>query len=234
MRVLAIGAHPDDIEITCAGTLIKCAKRGDEVFACHLSDGDMGHVEIMPEELGKIRREEARKAGSLAGFTVIWGGFHDLDIYPENREARDKIVDIIREVQPDFIITHNPDDYMPDHTATSKLVFDASFTATVPHYPTKCQTIPRVVPIYYMESNEGMGFEPTDYVDISEEMELKHKMFVCHESQVKWLMDHDGVDTSEKMETFARFHGYQCGVKYAEVFRRCVAGLKMTPERLLP
>ena len=65
MRVLAIGAHPDDIEIECAGTLAKCVKRGDTVFACHLSDGDLGHVVIQPEELGLIRRNEAKKAGEL-------------------------------------------------------------------------------------------------------------------------------------------------------------------------
>ena len=121
---------------------------------------------------------------------------------------------------------------MPDHREVSKLVFDASFVASCPQYGNGGKAA--VVPIYYMESNEGMGFEPTEYVDITDEMELKHKMFVCHESQVKWLMDHDGVDTSAKMETYARYRGYQCGVKYAEVFRRCTAGLKMTPNRLLP
>ena len=60
MIVLAIGAHPDDIEIECAGTLAKCVKRGDTVYACHLSNGDMGHVEIMPKELGELRCKEAR------------------------------------------------------------------------------------------------------------------------------------------------------------------------------
>jgi LmbE family N-acetylglucosaminyl deacetylase len=123
---------------------------------------------------------------------------------------------------------------MPDHTAVSKLVFDAAFAATVPHYPCGDLEATTVVPIFYMETASGIGFVPTEYVDITDEMPLKQEMFACHESQVKWLMDHDGVDTSEKMETFARFHGYQCGVKYAEVFRRCEAGLKMTPNRLLP
>lgn len=234
MRVLAIGAHPDDIEIQCAGTLIKCLKRGDEVFACHLSDGDMGHVEIMPEELGKIRREEARKAGTFAGFRVIWGGFHDLDIFADNREARDKVVEIIREVEPDFIITHNPEDYMPDHTATSKLVFDASFAASIPHYPCRLTNVVPVVPIFYMESESGFGFTPTEFVDITEEMEIKRQMFAFHESQVKWLLDHDNVDFVEKVEIAARYRGYQCGAKYAEAFRPCLADQKVVTKRLLP
>ena len=55
MRVLAIGAHPDDIEIACAGTLAKCVKRGDKVFVCHLSTGNLGHVIIPPDELTVMR-----------------------------------------------------------------------------------------------------------------------------------------------------------------------------------
>ena len=124
MRVLAIGCHPDDIEIACAGTLAKCVKRGDTVMTCHTSSGNLGHVIIPPDELTKMRAEEAKKAGALAGIEVIYGGFDDLEIYTDNKSARDKMVDVIRYANPDVIITHNPDDYMPDHTATSKLVFD--------------------------------------------------------------------------------------------------------------
>ena len=234
MRVLAIGAHPDDLEIQCAGTLAKCVKRGDEVFACHLSDGDLGHVVIPPEELGLIRREEAKRAGAVGGVKVIWGGFHDLDIFADNREARDKVVELIREVRPDFIITHYPDDYMSDHTATSKLVFDASFAASVPHYPCRVKDPIDVVPIYYMEPLSGINFVPTEYVDITEEMPIKEEMFVCHESQVKWLLDHDKVDYVEKIRTFAKYRGYQCGADYAEGFRQCRVYLKGTTKRLLP
>ena len=233
MRVLAIGAHPDDIEINCVGTLIKCVKRGDTVFACHMSDGDMGHVQIMPKELGEIRRAEAKKAGSLAGINVIWGGLHDLDIY-DNKETRDKVVKIIRDVRPDFIITHCPNDYMPDHTAVSKLVFDASFSASCPHYLPELGEAVDVTPIYYMNNLSGIDFIPTYYVDISEEMELKHKMFLCHESQVVWLKDHDNVDKGEELEIFARFYGAQCGVSHAEVFRECLASGRQRATRLLP
>ena len=121
MRILAIGAHPDDIEIACSGTLAKCAARGDKVFVCHVSNGDLGHVIIPPEELGEMRKGEAKAAGALAGIEVLWGGCHDVRIYADDKETRDKLVDVIRYAQPDLIITHNPDDYMPDHTAVSKL-----------------------------------------------------------------------------------------------------------------
>ena len=56
MRVLAITAHPDDMEFMCAGTLLKCKARGDEVFVCTINNGNMGHLEIMPDELAEIRK----------------------------------------------------------------------------------------------------------------------------------------------------------------------------------
>ena len=80
MRVLAIGAHPDDIEIACSGTLAKCVKRGDTVIVCHVSNGNLGHVVIPPDELAEIRAAEAKKAGSLAGIEVVCAGFSDLDM----------------------------------------------------------------------------------------------------------------------------------------------------------
>ena len=233
MRVLAVGAHPDDIEINCAGTLVKCAKRGDEVTVCHMSDGDMGHVVIQPKELGLLRREEAKKAGALAGFRVVWGGLHDLDIYDE-KDARDKLVKIIRDARPDFIITHGQNDYMPDHTAVAKLVFDASFSASCPHYLPELGDATPVCPIYFMNNASGLDFLPTHYVDITEEMEMKREMFSCHESQITWLKDHDNVDFVEQIGIFARFYGLQCGTTYAEPFRECLTGCRPTTRRLLP
>ena len=233
MRVLAIGAHPDDIEIACAGTLLKCKERGDEVFVCHLSNGDLGHEIIMPDELGVMRQKEAKNAGALGGFTVIWGGFTDLCIF-DNKEAVDKVVKVIRDVDPDFIITHNPDDYMPDHTAVSRLVFDASFTATLPNYKSKYEKPAKLVPIYYMDTLAGVNFNPTEYVDISEEIDLKIDMLECHESQLVWMREHDGIDFADMVRTCSRYRGYQCGAAYAEGFRPCQVYLKGTTKRLLP
>jgi len=232
--VLAICAHPDDNEAYCGGTLIKCVERGDRVVACHLSDGDMGHVVIEPEVLGKMRCEEAKAAGKKGGYEVIWGGFHDISIYSDNKEARDKVVDIIRRVNPDFIITHNPNDYMPDHTATSRLVFDASFAATVPHYKTSVDTPAKLVPIFYMDYPECEAFVPEYYVDISDVQAKKEETIESHASQLVWLREHDNIDFPAMMRTCAANRGYQCGVQYAEGFTMCKAYLKGTTKRLLP
>lgn len=234
MRVLAIGAHPDDVEIACSGTLAKCVKRGDKVIVCHVSTGNLGHVVIPPDELKVMRAAEAKRAGQLAGIEVISAGFDDLDIFDGNRSSRDRIVEVIQYARPDFIITHNPDDYMPDHTAVSRLVFDASFAATLPNYPTEAKRAAQLVPIYYMDTLAGVGFEPTEYVDISEEIDLKIRMLCCHESQIVWMRDHDGIDFADMVRTCSRYRGYQCGADYAEGFRQCRTYLKGTTKRLLP
>ena len=234
--VLVISCHPDDMEIACAGTLLKCKERGDRVVVCHLSNGNMGHEVIPPEELAPMRIEEARKSGEdVAGFDeVIWGGFEDLQIYDNNQEARDKVVNVIRQVNPDFIITHDPDDYMPDHTATARLVFDACFAATVPAYKTAVNDRAKLTPIYYMDTLAGVNFNPTEFVDVTDHIDKKLEMLNCHESQIVWMRDHDHIDFPDMVKTCSRYRGYQCGAEYAEGFKQCQVYLKGTTKRLLP
>ena len=234
MNVLAIGCHPDDIEINCVGTLIKCVKRGDNVTVCHVCNGDMGHAVIMPPELREMRIQEAKNAGAMAGIKVVTCDIGDVDVYNQCKEHRDRVVDVIREADPDLIITHAPNDYMLDHVAVSQLVFDASFAASVPHYKTKVDKIARVVPLYYMDNLAGVDFVPTDYVDVSEEIDLKLAMLECHVSQLKWMRDHDHIDFADMVKTCAKYRGYQCNAAYAEGFRQCLAYPKMVTKRLLP
>ena len=232
MNVLAIGCHPDDIEISCSGTLAKCVKRGDKVTVCHVANGNMGHEIISPEELREIRANEAKRAGALAGIDVVTLDIGDLLPNGCSTEQRDMVVELIKKVQPDFIITHSPTDYMPDHREVSKLVFDASFAASVPHYGSSGKAA--VVPIYYMDNLAGMNFNPTEYVDISDEIDLKISMLECHESQLKWMRDHDKIDFAEFVRTCSRFRGIQCGVQYAEAFCQELVWPKVLPKRLLP
>ncbi len=232
MNVLAVGCHPDDIEISCCGTLAKCVKRGDKVTVCHVCNGDMGHEIIQPAELREIRIGEAKKAGSLAGIEVVTMDVGDLLPNGCDIAQRDQLIALIKKVQPDFIITHSPTDYMPDHRAVSKLVFDASFAASCPHYGAEGKTA--VVPIFYMDNLAGMNFNPTEYVDITDEIELKIEMLECHESQLKWMRDHDHIDFAEFVRTCSRFRGLQCGVGYAEAFCQELVWPKVVAKRLLP
>jgi len=232
--VLAITCHPDDMEIACAGTLLKCKQRGDRVIVCHLSSGNLGHEIIPPEELKIMRSKEALNSGLIAGFEILYGGFDDLEIYDNNKESRDKVVDVIKKTNPDFIITHSPDDYMPDHTAVSKLVFDACFTATLPNYKTKVNGRARLVPLFYIDTLAGVNFNPTEYVDVTEFIDKKIEMLNCHESQIVWMRDHDKINFPDMVKTCCRYRGFQCGVDYAEGFRQCQVYLKQTTKRLLP
>ena len=233
MNVLAIGCHPDDIEINCAGTLAKCVKRGDNVTVCHVCNGNLGHIIIQPDELAEIRKNEAKKAGALAGIKVVTCDIADLLAY-ETKEQVDKVVDIIREAQPDFIITHAPNDYMPDHVAVSKLVFNASFAASVPHYISNVMTPSKVTPIFYMDNLGGNEFLPTEYVDITDEIDLKLEMLECHESQLKWMREHDNIDFADMVRTISKYRGYQCCATYAEAFSQCMVYPKPTTKRMLP
>ncbi len=235
MNVLAIGCHPDDLEIACTGTLARLAREGHNVYMAHVANGNMGHAVIMPPELREMRAEEARQAGKLIGAKEVFNiDIDDCMVRAENRDAIRKIVGIIRKTRPDFIITHNPDDYMEDHVQTSKLVYEASFTSSVPHMYPEYEAYSLVPPIYYMDTLAGVGFLPEEYVDISEDIELKIRALDCHQSQIKWMREHDKIDFLEFVRTCSRFRGLQSGVPYAEGFRICKEWPRQITKRLLP
>ena len=235
MNILAIGCHPDDLEIGCGGTLARYARQGHTVIMLHVANGNRGHAEIMPTELREIRLAEAQKAGlTLGAVQVLTLDTPDLEVDSALPETIRKLVDVIRQAQPDVIITHAPDDYMRDHVEVSRLVFDASFSASVPHYFTQIQTPARITPLYYMDTVAGVNFLPSEYVDISETIETKLEALNCHQSQIRWLYDHDGIDFLDFVRTASKFRGLQCGVAYAEGFRLCQTWPRLTTKRLLP
>ena len=234
MNILAVGAHPDDLEIYCYGTLAKYAKLGHQVFMCSVANGNLGHKEIQPKELAEIRREEAKNAAKLIGAVHLDLDIGDLKINANDETQQEKRVEIVRIAQPDLIITHCPDDYMPDHCETSKLVFYASFASSCPNYKTKSLCYDPVVPVYYMETAGGMGFVPEEYVDISDYLDLKLEAIRCHRSQAQWLDDHDGFNMEEFASVVGRFRGIQCSRKYAEGFRKCNVWPRALADRMLP
>jgi LmbE family N-acetylglucosaminyl deacetylase len=235
MQILFVGCHPDDLEIGCGGTIARFAREGHTVFICHVANGNMGHTEIMPEELRRIRLSEAQEAGKLLGAVVVDTlDIGDLKVRADNLETIQKMVDIIRRTQPDVIITHSPDDYMTDHIEVSKLVFDASFSASIPHYTTRVAGVAKITPLYYMDTVAGINFQPTEYVDISEVIETKLAALACHQSQIRWLKDHDGIDFLDFVRTVSKFRGLQSGVAYAEGFQQCPTWPRMVTKRLLP
>jgi N-acetylglucosamine malate deacetylase 1 len=235
MNVLAIGCHPDDLEIGCGGTLALYAKNGHNVFMCHVANGDKGHAVIMPEVLGKIRTAEAEASGATLGAKKVFNiNVPDLFVDSHIEEQVNDVVEVIRTVRPDIIITHSPDDYMRDHIETSKLVFNASFSSSIPHYDTKAKPCPLIAPLYYMDTLAGVGFLPEEYTDITDTLEIKLKALEKHETQLKWMRDHDDIDFLDFVRTVSKFRGLQSGVKYAEGFRLCKGWPRIVTKRLLP
>jgi LmbE family N-acetylglucosaminyl deacetylase len=233
MNILAVGAHPDDLEILCGGTLAKCAARGDAITMVCAANGDCGSAAHGREEIAAIRRREAEAAAAIIGAHFHSLDYSDLEI-PLDMEARTKLVEIIRRCEPDFILAHAANDYMIDHRQAGALAEIASFDATIPNLKTTSPAYNRIVPIYHMDTIAGIAFDPTEYVDVTEHFETKMRMLACHESQVAWLRHHDAVQVDDLTEIVARFRGVQAGVKFAEGFRPAAQWGRLVAKRLLP
>ncbi len=233
MRILAVGAHPDDLEIGCAGTLARFVQEGHQVVMAHACTGDKGHGEIPHEELPRIRDREAQRAAEIIGAQAVCLGFPDCELYV-NEESMIRFVDLIRTAKPDLIITHHPGDYHSDHNAVTKLIVDASFSATLAYYVTAQPPYPVAPPVFFMDNLAGLGFAPEEYVDISATMDIKRRALAQHDSQVTWIRDHHSTDVFDLIETVARFRGLQCGVRYAEGFQALRAWGRVSARRLLP
>lgn len=233
MRVLAVGAHPDDLEILCAGTLAACKARGDQVIMAVATDGRMGHKEILPAELATLRRREQEASARILGAELIWLGLRDEYVF-DHEAARNLFIDLFRQARPDLTLTHWSGCYHPDHRAVEKLVFDAGFVSSVKHVESAFPYHPKVTPLFHMEPLAGVEFVPTEFVDITPHLETKCRMLECHQSQLRWLREHDGIDIVEFMTAVARFRGLQAGVRHAEGYRRVSTWPRGSAQRVLP
>ena len=233
MRVLGVGAHPDDLEVHAGGTLARYARDGHEVFLAVCTDGAAGHLRIPPEHLAQIRKREFTQAAEAIGAQAHWMGEPDGFLF-ENEQTRVKMMEIIRWANPDVIITHYPEDYHPDHRAASRIVFGASFMATTPARLGKhpaCDTVPA---LFYMDTTTGLGFTPEVFVDITDTFETKMRMVDCHASQVTWLREHDGMDLLDFVNDMAQMRGQQVGVDFAECFTEARLWPRVHAQELLP
>src|SRR5207249_2781212 len=128
-QILAIHAHPDDIEFQCAGTLALLAAGGHSIAIVTMTPGDCGSRELGPEEIAAVRREEARRSAAMLPSVYECLEFRDLSIVIDN-DAKRRVTECIRRHRPDIVITAPPVDYMDDHEATSRLVRDGCFNAS--------------------------------------------------------------------------------------------------------
>jgi len=195
MNILAIGAHPDDIEYGCAGTLIKYVERGHRIFLLVLTKGEEGGE-------GEIRQREQNAAAEVIGAQqVFWGDYHDTQL-PLNKELIDKIEEVIATVQPDLILVNHGDDTHQDH----RILTRATLSAT--RY---------VRNVLFFEVPTTQNFNPQIFVDISDTLERKFQVLEAHASQAMKTNIED-MYILELARANATFRGIQGRVKFAEAF----------------
>jgi LmbE family N-acetylglucosaminyl deacetylase len=214
------------MEILAAGTLTHLAKRGHRITVVTMTPGDCGSAEHGPEEIAAIRREEAARAAAMIGAHYECAEFRDLAIFNDDASRR-RVVELIRKIRPDIILTSAPSDYHCDHEATSVLVRDACFAVSAPNYRTGVAAPMEAIPhLYFMDSIEGTDrdgrpVKPEFGVNIEAYFEMKKEMLAAHASQRNWLLRQHGMDDYlRSMEEWTHHRGQTFGVRYAEGFRQ--------------
>ena len=197
MRLLAIGAHPDDIEIFMYGFLAQCKSRGDDIYLSVATDGAAGNLNQL-QNLKKVRYNE-----TIQGLKKL-GTPYFLNL-PDGKlsnyiEAKPKIHEHISDINPDFIVTHSPEDYHPDHRALSSYITEAAGFQ---------------IPVLFADTLMGVNFIPEIYVDISSFMEDKISSILQHHSQ-------NPENFVDAVKILKQFRSSQCNGPlntYAEAYR---------------
>ncbi|MBE6870474.1 MAG: PIG-L family deacetylase [Ruminococcaceae bacterium] len=225
MRVLAFGAHPDDIEFRMAGTLAKYAARGDEVYMCVATNGEIGSYGMSRAEIAELRHKEAQAAADVIGAKLIWLGYEDEMLF-DNRETRMAFIEAIRMARPDVILAppKGNKDYNQDHDICGYLAFECRVLATVKLMETEHPVIDHLPPLFYCTALGGLSDKtnPQYFVDVTDTFDTKMKMFACHASQQgDWCRDAFGVSYADMIVNENKFYASACGtagVSYVEAF----------------
>lgn len=189
LRILIIGAHPDDCEIKAGGVTAFYRAAGHHVKFVSVTNGEAGHQSLPPDELKAVRKAETEAVARLMGIEYEILGNRDGRLMP-TVDARFELIALIRRYQPDLILTHRPNDYHPDHRATSTLVCDAAYMVIVPHIVPEVPAL-RVNPVIAYLSDHFQRpspFAPSIVIDIEPVLESVLDQMDCHRCQFyEWL-----------------------------------------------
>ena len=192
MKVLAIGAHPDDIELGCGATLLAHHRRGDAITMVVMTTGERG-----PQD-ARSRMAEQEDAAAMLGADLFWGGFEDGAV-PEGRDAVVFIESAMKLADADVVYTHALRDSHQDHRATAVATLAA------------CRRAGRIL---HYEAPTALDFQPSVYVDVAGLVEAKMDLIRAHVSQVL----KNGLVDLEACEAMARYRGFGGRMRWAEAF----------------
>lgn len=257
LRILVIGAHPDDCELKAGGVTALYRAAGHHVKFVSVTNGEAGHQFRQPAELAALRLTETQAVAKLMGIEYEVMNNRDGRLLP-TLEARFELIALIRRYQPDLILTHRPNDYHPDHRATSTLVCDAAYMVIVPHIVPEVPAL-RVNPVIAYLSDHfqrPVPFAPTVVVDVEPVFETIIDQLVCHRCQffewMPWTMCQENTFPTEPAaqreairEVYRQFNGPLADryrdlviqtygeergrkIRYIEAFEPCEYGSPLT------
>jgi len=258
VRIIMIGAHPDDCDQDGGGTAILFAKMGYAVKFVSVTNGDAGHQTMKGKELAKRRFAEAQEAGKRFGVAYDVLDNHDGQLLP-TLEVRLQIIRKIREWNADVVIAPRPNDYHPDHRYTGVLVQDAAYMVAVPNVAPETPALKKnPVFLYFQDGFQRPNpFRPDIAVDITSSFDQKIHALDAHESQMyewlpwighyldkvpankndreKWLAQtRDPKITPAVRESLEKWYGKEKGdqVQHAEAFEICEYGAQPNDEEI--
>jgi len=224
-QILAIHAHPDDVEFLAGGTLALLSDRGHSITIATFTPGDCGSRDRGPEEIASVRRREAAGSAARIGAQYLCLEMRDMAIFNDDASRR-RVTDALRRTSPQIVLAPSPIDYHCDHETASALVRDACFGAPLPNYQTGSAPTDAIPHLYYMDPVGGRDREnrlvrPDFVVDVHSAFERKRQMLAEHVSQREWLRRHHGVDDYlQEMERWTRERGALTGASHGEGFRQ--------------
>jgi len=258
IRIIMIGAHPDDCDEDGGGTAALFAQMGYAVKFVSVTNGDAGHQALKGKELAKRRFAETQESGKRLGVTYDVLDNHDGLLMP-SLEVRLEIIRKIREWNADVVIAPRPNDYHPDHRYTGVLVQDAAYMVSVPNIAPDVPALKKnPVFLYYQDHFQRPNpFRPDIAVDITSVYDKKVSGLDAHESQMyEWLpwighyLDQVPKDKNERIQWLAKqragtitpeiktalekWYGKDkaAQVKYAEAFEICEYGTQPNDEQI--
>ena len=242
MRVLVIGAHPDDPD-SAGGTMARYVALGNTVMFVSLTNGDAGHQSIGGGPLALIRTEEARCAGEVVDSEYITLDNHDGELMP-TLDVRRQVIQVIREFKPDLVFTPRVDDYHPDHRAAAQLVQDACYLLRVPNVVPESPALARDPVVLGMADffTRPVPFQADVVIPTDALFEQVLDLLACHESQLfEWLPFMDGQEDvlagSDRREWLRQYYGrrpaaiarrWAPGARFAEAFERSEYGHRLS------